>query len=587
LDTTTERVEEQCENLVRLGQFLRAAEPRTMPDGSITGCYEFSHSMYQTVLYERAPTIRRVRLHRRIGEQQERAYDARAGEVAAELAVHFERGQDAARAVHYLQLAAENVLKRYAHREAAAYQQRALAVLSTLPDAPEKRQRELALQLALGVSLTVTNGFADPRVERVYARARTLCQQVGATPALVPVLYGLWNFSLVRSQYQAAQELADQLVRITEQDQEPAFLLAAHNAQTQTLFLKGQFAAARPHMEHVFTRYSPAIHNVLAEHYGEDLGVSCQVFALWLLWLLGYPDQAMQQTQTVKRLADELAHPFSLAQALSFGGQLYVNLGVLPQVRQMADALLTVCDQHDFTLWQASGLGLQGWVLVEEGHEPEGITKLRQCITNWRATGADIWLPLMRAMLAEAYRKAKQPQDGLAVITEALEATQKNGEAWYDAELYRLKGELTLAGAGEEKSPGASVRRPGSAGESQSATGKTQKVKVPNPQSQIPDPTSEAEGYFHHALTIARKQQAKSLELRATLSLARLWHAQGKQQEAQSALSDVYNWFTEGFDTADLQAAKAVLHELASSAPRTSRRPTKPARTTAAKRKSR
>ena len=212
----------------------------------------------------------------------------------------------------YLQFAAENALSRYTHREAAEYQQRALILLQALPDTRERAQQELALQVALGVSRTTTNGFAGPSVERAYARARTLCQQIGDLPTLVPVLYGLWNFYLVRPDMQTAQELADQMLVIAQREQDSAFLLAAQNAQTQTLFERGHIAASRLPMEQVLALYEPQKHRLLAELYGEDLGVSCQVFAIWLMWQLGYPKQASRHADAVRKIAKEKCSPGEL-----------------------------------------------------------------------------------------------------------------------------------------------------------------------------------------------------------------------------------------------------------------------------------
>jgi predicted ATPase len=547
LETTVEQMEERCEELVRRGQFLRAVGLTTLPDGMVAGRYGFLHSLYQTMLYERVPAIRRVRLHRRVGESEERAYGARAGEIAAELAVHFERGQDAQRAVKYLQLAAENVLKRHAHREAAAYQHRALALLSTLPDTPEKRQEELALQIALGVSLTITKGFADPEVEQTYARARELCQQIGNAPTLVPILYGLWNFHLVRSELPLAQELADQLLVIAEREQATAFLLAAHNAQARTLCQTGNFVAAHPHVEQVLAFYEPSTHNVLAGEYGEDLGVSCWMEMVLVLWQMGYPYRAAQHAQAIKKIAQDLSDPVSLVQALHFGGQLYYHLRHTRKVRETSEALITLCREHDFTLWLAGGRVLRGWVFVEEGQEQKGIAEIHQGMIDWQATGAECLLPLIRAIWAEAYGKAGQPQEGLAVVEEALAVTQTSGEVWYDAELYRLKGELSLQARqvqGKSKASHTQVKR---------------KSPTPNPHPLIPNPRTEAEECFLKAIEIAQQQQAKSLELRAAMSLSRLWQQQGRKKEAHQLLAEIYGWFTEGFDTTDLRDAKALL----------------------------
>lgn len=556
IEAQVEQVEEWCEVLAKRGQFLQAQEPSVLPDGTLCGSYKFLHTLYQAVLYERMPTMRRLRLHRRVGDSEERAYGDRAREIASELAVHFERGQDVQRAVKYLQFAAENALSRYAHREAAEYQQRALTLLQSLPDTSARAQQELALQIALAVSLTTTKGFADPGVERAYARARQLCQQIGDVPTLMPVLYGLWNFYLVRPDMQTAQELADQMLVIAQREQDPAFLLAAQNAQTQTLFERGDIAASRFPMEQVLALYEPQKHRLLADLYGEDLGVSCQVFAIWLMWQLGYPEQASRHADAVRKIAEENAHPMSLAQALCFGGTLRAHFRSLQKLQEMVEVLLPLCREYDLSLWLAWGTVMHGWLMVEHGQGETGLAEIRQGIVDWRATGSGIWLPYYRSLLVEACGKVGRLAEGLQVVEEALAESRVNGEVWYEAELYRLKGMLTLRSQ-------ASLEQVSS----KSRTSRRQvenKSEITDPRSLTPDPEAKAEACFLKALDIARQQQAKSLELRAVMSLARLWQRQGKQHEAHNALSEIYNWFTEGFDTADLKDAKSLLEELAS-----------------------
>jgi predicted ATPase len=261
-----------------------------------------------------------------------------------------------------------------------------------------------------------------------------------------------------------------------------------------------------------------------------------------LLWFLGYPDQALQYSQRALALAREVGHPFSSAVAATFAA-------LVAQLRReeaaaigAADTAISLCAEHGFAFYQSMSMILRGWVLTIGGNPEEGLRQLRQGLTAWQATGAELFRPHLLALLAEAYRETCQVEEGLRVIGEAFDAAHKGGMRFYEAELYRLKGELTLQKA------------------NQKAKGKSQKSKVKtNPQARV---EQEAEECFLKAIEIARRQQAKSWELRAATSLARLWQSQGKQAEAHQILSETYHWFTEGFDTKDLQEAKVLIEEL-------------------------
>jgi predicted ATPase len=284
--------------------------------------------------------------------------------------------------------------------------------------------------------------------------------------------------------------------------------------------------------------YDPQQHRSHAFLYGgHDPGVCCLSQDAHALWMLGYPDQALQTMHEALRLARELSHSHSLALALGYAVGLHASRREVQAAQRRAEELIVLSREQGFPVWLALGTAMQGWALAEQGQGEEGIAKLRQGITAYGATGAEMGQPQRLALLAEAHGKAGQAEEGLIVLAEALDMVHRTGERVAEARLYRLKGQLVL----QSRSPQSTVS---------------------DPRPLAPDPQAEAEACFHKAIEIARKQQAKSLELRATTSLARLWQQQGKQHEARNMLSEIYNWFTEGFDTADLQEARALLEAL-------------------------
>ena len=416
-----------------------------------------------------------------------------------------------------------------------------------MPDTPERAWQELSLQLALAAPLMATKGWADPEVGRIYSRARELCQQVGETPQLFPALWGQWGFYFIGGELLTARELGEQLLNISQSVQDPALLVEGHHALWPALFLLGEFALTRAHLVQGTALYDSQQHGSRAFFYGgHDPGVCCQDFWALTLYSLGYPDQALKKVDEALTLAQELSHPLSLAVALYYAARLHQTRRERQEAQARAETLITLSREQGFALALAWGIIYRGWALAEQGQVEEGIAQIRQGLTAFRATGAGVGRPHFLALLAEACGKAGQTEEGLNALTEALGIVHKNAEREYEAELYRLKGELLLAQ--ESKS--------------QKSKGKSQKSENPNPKSQRPAPHSEAEACFLKAIEVARKQQAKSLELRATTSFARLWQQQGKQKEAHEMLAAVYNWFTEGFDTKDLQEAKALLTEL-------------------------
>jgi DNA-binding winged helix-turn-helix (wHTH) protein/predicted ATPase len=516
-----------CEELWRRGQVLRPMGVVTWPDGTVTARYAFQHALYQQMAYQRLGVTQRVHLHRRLGARLEGAFGPRAGEIAAELAVHFAHGRDYQRAVQYLQQAAETASYRHAHREAIQYLRRALELLKAMPATPQLPQQELAIQLALGPALMVTRGFATPEVEHTYARARQLCEQLDDTPRLFPVLFGLWRSAHVRGQLPAARALGEQLLSLASAQDDPILFVEAQGPLGQTLCMQGEPLLARAHLQRVVALYTPHLQRTLVARCGYDPGVYAHVMEAWVLWVLGYPEQARRRSQAALQLAREQAHPFTLPIAL-------VTLVILQHMQregaptlEHVQASIALATEHGFPYLTALATVLQGWEWAHLGRVADGLTQMRDSLAALRAMGAEVLRPSLLALLADACVRAGQLAAGRAALEEAIEVAEQHTERFYAAELHRLKGELVL-----RKCAGASGQAPAHL---------------------------EAEICFRQALDLAQRQGAKTLELRAALSLSRLWRQQGKPAEVRQLLGAVYGWFTEGFDTADLQEARALL----------------------------
>jgi predicted ATPase len=373
------------------------------------------------------------------------------------------------------------------------------------------------LQTTLGPALMITKGFAAPEVEHAYARARALCQRVGETPQLFSVLRGLWQFYNGRGEYQTARELGKQCLHLAQQGHDTARLLEAHHTLWTTRLLLGDLPLARAHLEQGMSLYDPQHHSTLAFLHGHDPGVCCQGVAALTLWLLGYPDQALRQQQTAHTLAQELAHPPSLAFTRMLVALAHQLRREAHAAYEQAEALMELAIEQGFAYFVAIAMMLRG----------EQISQLRHGLAAVRATGTALWEPYVLAILAEAYGREGQVEAGIAALSEAFAAVHATGERWCEAELYRLQGELLLM----------------------------------LPQHDM----HQAESCFQQALVMARRQQAKAWELRTAMSLTRLWQQQGKQNDARMLLMPVYSWFTEGLDTADLREARALLAALGAS----------------------
>ncbi|MFQ5595648.1 MAG: hypothetical protein ACE5HA_15995, partial [Anaerolineae bacterium] len=446
--------------------------------------YRFRHNLFQKYLYNSLDEVERAYLHEDIGNVLEELYADQTEEVSVQLARHFQEAGIAEKAVHYLYQAGNRALRLSAYQEAIGHFTQGLALLETLPPSPERSQQELLLQTMLGLALIATRGYAAPEVERAYTRAREICQQLGETPQLFPVLWGLWAFYEVRSQYAAARQIGEQLVQLAGQAGDPVLLTGAHFALGNTLFLLGELREAQAHFEQVAEVYDPAQHRALAILYGQDPGVTAQSWSAAALWLLGDPDQAVERSQEAVDLAQKLDHPFSQGYALYCASWVHQMLRDAEASRARAEASIAISSQHGFPFWVAYSTIQHGWALAALGEVEHGIAELDQALAAGQAMGAGIGRPYFVAMLAEASGMAGQVEDALTLIAEAIRTLEESGERWAEAEIYRLKGDLLLA---------------------QSAANQ-----------------AEAEACYRHALDVAHRQDAKSLELRAADSLARL-----------------------------------------------------------------
>jgi tetratricopeptide (TPR) repeat protein len=440
LEVKVDRVEEWCEELVRRGQLLRAQGLVEWPDGTVSGRYIFIHALYQEVLYQRVSAGRRIRLHCKIGEREEQGYGTQAAEIAVELAVRFEQGRDYRRAIHYLRNAGEKAIRRCANQEAVNHLRKGLALVQTLPESAERTQQELMLQIALGRPLMAMKGWGDPEVITVYARARELCRHVDETPQLCPVLFGLCTFYISRAANETARDLGEHLLRLAQKAQEPDFLLEAHLALGHSLFWLGQLPAAHAHLEQGERLYDPRQHSSHVFLYGQDPGVGCRRWGAITLWCLGYPDQALRKSQDALAMAERLAHPFSLVSTLSLAAGLHQLRREAHAARAQAEAVLALAREQGFTQWVVVGMIQKGWALTAQGQQAEGITQIRHAL----ATAAELKRPYFLFCLAEASGKAGQIEDALTVLQEAFAAIRPTEERVFEAELYRLKGELLL-----------------------------------------------------------------------------------------------------------------------------------------------
>ena len=488
--------------------------------------YTFKHALTHEVAYGSLLGERRRTFHAGIVEAIERLHADRLNEHVERLASHAVRGEVWERAVTYLYEAGTKAFRRSAVAEAVASFTQALEIIGRSSATPAQRRQELLLLLALGPALQAAKGFGAPDVERTFSRARQLCDEVGEPSEKFQVLWGLWLYALGgRGKFGAARRFADELLGLAERMGDRALLLQAHHALSPTAFWNGDPGAAHDHGERGMALYDPEQHRSLAFAYGgHDAGVCCRMHSAMALWILGYPTGAQERSRAGLTLARQLDHPGSIANALPFAAVVHQLCGDRAALRDVSQSMTAVSSEHGLPQWLAFARILDRWFEVEEDGGSAATARLREAVTEYRAPGNELYVPFFLALLAEAHLKSRAYADGLTVIAHALEPGDLSSAGLWEAEHYRLKGELLLANDAAAD--------------------------------------AEAEAAFRHAIDIARQQHAKSWELRAAMRLSALWQRQKKRADAIRLLEETQAWFTEGLDTADLREARTLLEAI-------------------------
>jgi adenylate cyclase len=500
--------------------------------------YRFRHFLFQKYLYSHLDLVERSHLHEAMGNLLEALYRERiaageglelgaqfppVAEGAVQLARHFQAAGIFDKAAEYRLHAGIRAHLLSAGEEAMAHFNQGVALLETLPGSPSRAEQELTLQNALANALKSVRAPTDPEVVRVYARIQELCEQMPQVPLLLlnGVLWMLHFFHLSRAEYEKTVEVGKQILALAPRVEDPLFVATAHLSLGWVLSYLGEFASARDHLECMidFCDHHPQRSLWFIDWQNLVMALSYQS---WALWFLGYPDQAAERSEAATALARELNHVWTLVDASSLAGaafHLFRREGRAAQ--EHVEAVMRVSPEAGLAVWQAEGTCYCGWQQILVGEVQEGIAQLRDGLAAMQAVGTVPHRTAFLAALAEGYAKAGRSGQGLDALAEAFSLVAQTGERYYLAELHRLKGELLLA-QGDE---------------------------------------AQAEASFYQAIEVARQQSAKSWELRAVMSLTRLWRKQGKGEEARQLLAEIYNWFTEGFDAPDLREAKAMLDQ--------------------------
>jgi class 3 adenylate cyclase/predicted ATPase len=483
--------------------------------------YTFKHALVQDAAHGSLLRSSRQQLHARIAEVLATHSPEIMDSQPELLARHYAEAGLVDKSVEYWGKAGRRSAARSAMAEAAAQLQKGLDQLGLLPDCPERQRKELEFCSALSAVLHTVKGTAAPETGQAYTRARELWEQLGSPSEFLGVPYGQSRYHMYRGELDVAQRLNEALVRLSRQRNDSAGLILAYHSSGGNLSFAGRFASSRLHLERLLALYDPTSHGSLAHQAGIHPQVVARAFLGVVLFCLGFPDQALTQSNAAIAEARRLAHPPSLAGGLAVGVRLLSLVGDAV-FGEWVDQLVAVTTEQGFLFWRALGEIYRGWVAVKKGELTEGMSLLRAGLIAYRATRAELYVPHYIALLAAACEIAGQDEEGLVLLNDALQIVERTGERWLEAELNRRKGQLLL--------------RQGY--------------------------SDDAEELYRKALSIAQEQEAKLWELRASVSLARLCRDQCRHAEARDLLGPVYGWFTEGFDTPDLKRAKALLEEL-------------------------
>jgi predicted ATPase len=480
--------------------------------------YLFKHALIQDAAYQSLLKRTRQQYHQQAAKLLEDRFPELASTQPELVAHHYTEANCPAHAIAYWHKAGTAAARQFAYVEAIDQFRRGLALVEALSDPRERAERELDLQMALGAALYAAKAYGHPDIGPAYARAWELCRQLGNLSWEVTALRGLERHHTNLLQMQKAQHFAEEAMRVAERLDDAARLVGAHMSLGVVLYFQGKLEPALAHFRQGFDLFNPKMQ--FPDWPGSHPGVACQLWPALISWMLGYPDRSLEELRAAVRSAETLGHPVTLAYTLSHGAFVHIFRYEPPAAADYAGRALKIGEEHRIAQFHAGALCANGWALGASGESEKGLAQIGQGVDGY-SLGANQHVLL--ALQADAQLASGKPEAALASVAAGLEVVEKMGGAPLEAELYRLRGEALLAGAGT---------------------------------------LNEAETAMQQSVDVARRQNAKSWELRAVTSLARLWAGQGRQSEARDLLAPVYAWFTEGLDTADLKQAKTLLDQL-------------------------
>ena len=515
-------VEERLEKLERVYVLVKRGEEREFPDRSLTLNYQFVHVLYQNLLYASLQPTRRASLSGRVARALVTRHGDQIAAVAGRVAVLFEAARDFSTSARYFHMAAHRSAGLFAFGEALSLADRGLKAAEAMPDGLAGKRQELELQMMRGVALRSKTGWATPEIERVFTRARQLCQDLNDPPQLIPVLWATTLFLLIRSNLRECRDRGDELMIQAQRSGDQAYLMAANHICGVVREFLGEMVEASRLLERCRELHQPSQHLVYTAMYGQDPGMAARAMSSRPLWVLGYPDRAIERAGETLTLARGQRQPVTLAFSLVVVQGIRVYRGEAAGALAAGEEITALCREYQLpqeALWNRA---FQGAALSLLGRESEGIEMLKDSLAKQQATSAGLVRPAFLALLGDALCRVGRIDEGMRAVEEGMAHVERTGEGGYVAELHRVRGEL--------------LRQSGDAG--------------------------PAEASLREALDCAGRQQAKSFELRAAMALARLLAASERRDEGRALLVPLYDWFTEGHDTADLRAARALLAEL-------------------------
>jgi serine/threonine protein kinase/tetratricopeptide (TPR) repeat protein len=493
--------------------------------------YIFQNILFQKYLYNSLDKVERVHLHEEVGNFLESFYKERADEISVQLAWHFEEAGIQPKVLEYLVKAGTRALSLSAYDETVIHFNKALGILKTFPQSKMSYQQELSIQTALAASLQATKGFGAPEVVSHCGRIEELCRKMGEVPQIFYSFVFLTNYHWQRAEHNTALNITQQMLKSAQKTKELEKLALTHSLQGALYFNLGKFSAAINNLKKMNSFYDPVEHSNLKYLAGMDPGMVSGFNTACVLWCMGYPDQAVIQSKKMLANVHLMDHPFSLAAGIALNTLFHLLRRDIEALEKQGLEVYNLAKEKGFMFFMGVGIFKIGFALVHRGQFKEGINKLHQALKLYTATGVRFTLTDLLGSLAEAYGITGEIDIGLNFMEEALAEVERGGERYYEAELYRIKGELLL------------------------------KKKDLNKRESF---EKEAEDCFKYSIKIAQRQEAKSFELRSAVSLCCLWKKQNKNKEARQLLIKIYNWFTEGFETHDLLKAHGLLKELRS-----------------------